>query len=206
MAHFALLKSNTLRPVPGQRLLKKSDYEVFRESEQLLAEARAQAEEIRNQARAEYEAEKKRGYQEGEKQAQLELSEKMFDMATGTVDYFANVEGEVTEIVLTSVRRVLDSFSDDDLVVKATRKVLHALSGERHIKMRVSPDIEEKVTERIVEILEGLPHSTFLEVVSDARLSGSGCILESELGTVESSVDLQFQALEKSLRKRFERK
>ncbi len=206
MAHFALLKSNTLRPVPGQRLLKKSDYEVFRESEQLLAEARAQAEEIRNQARAEYEAEKKRGYQEGEKQAQMELSEKMFDMAAGTVDYFANIEGEVTEIVLTSVRRVLDSFSDDDLVVKATRKVLHALSGERHIKMRVSPDIEEKVTERIVEILEGLPHSTFLEVVSDARLSGSGCILESELGTVESSVDLQFQALEKSLRKRFERK
>ncbi len=206
MAYFALVKANTLHLIPGQRLLKKSDYEVLSESERLLDEAKNQAEEVKNQARAEYAAEKIRGYTEGEKQAKLELSEKMFAMATGTVDYFANIESQVTEIVLASIRRILDSFSDEDLVVMSTRKVLHTISGERHIKMRVSPDIEEKVSGRIVEIMERLPHSSFLEVVSDARLTGSKCVLESELGTVEASVGLQFKALEKSLRKRFQKK
>ena len=41
-----------------------------------------------------------------------------------------------------------------------------------------------------------------LEVVADHRLKGGGCVLETELGIVDASVELQLQALEKALKSR----
>jgi type III secretion protein L len=42
--------------------------------------------------------------------------------------------------------------------------------------------------------------SAFLTVLADARLSRNSCILESELGVVDASLETQLKALENAFR------
>ena len=42
--------------------------------------------------------------------------------------------------------------------------------------------------------------ASFLDVVSDARLERGACLLESELGVVDASLETQLKALENALR------
>ena len=51
---------------------------------------------------------------------------------------------------------------------------------------------------RLFGLLDGIG---ILDVVSDSRLKGDAAILESEIGVVEASVDMQLQALEKGFKK-----
>jgi type III secretion protein L len=46
---------------------------------------------------------------------------------------------------------------------------------------------------------------SFVDVAGDARLRAGGCILESELGIVDASIDVQLDALRRALAKAFER-
>ena len=39
-------------------------------------------------------------------------------------------------------------------------------------------------------------------MVADRRLSAGGCILETEIGVVDASIEVQLKALERSLAKR----
>ncbi|MEZ9134252.1 FliH/SctL family protein, partial [Vibrio breoganii] len=42
-----------------------------------------------------------------------------------------------------------------------------------------------------------------VEVIADARLKNGGCILETEVGIIDASIDGQLQALKQAITKQF---
>ena len=68
--------------------------------------------------------------------------------------------------------------------------------------MRVSTDVEAEVRERVGEVLSGNGGVSFLEVVGDERIGKGGCLLESEAGVVDASIQQQLEALEGALNAR----
>ena len=53
----------------------------------------------------------------------------------------------------------------------------------------------------LASMLASVPGSaSFLDVVPDARLERGACLLESELGVVDASLETQLKALEGALR------
>ena len=125
-------------------------------------------------------------------------------LATRTVEYFTGIEKQVTDIVMTAVRRILGEFGDVDLVVRAVRNVLHTAGSEKWLSLRVAAAQADAVKARVGEILAAYPAATFIEVIGDNRLSSTACILKSEMGLVEASVDVQVQALQDALEAHFE--
>jgi type III secretion protein L len=49
--------------------------------------------------------------------------------------------------------------------------------------------------------LQSFPGVGMLDIVADPRLKDSAAILESDMGVVEASIELQLQAIEKSFSK-----
>ncbi|MEK0416848.1 MAG: hypothetical protein RI949_854, partial [Pseudomonadota bacterium] len=54
---------------------------------------------------------------------------------------------------------------------------------------------------RAAELLQSFPGIGMLDIVPDSRLKGDAAILESEIGVVEASIDMQMQALEHGFQK-----
>ena len=57
------------------------------------------------------------------------------------------------------------------------------------------------VKARLAELRADYPTIESMDVVEDSRLSGPACVLETEAGVADASVDTQLAAIERSLKR-----
>lgn len=180
---------------PASRILRATEYAALAQAQALIDHAQAQADEILAGAQAAFEAECRRGYENGRQQALLDQAEKMIETVGRTVDYFAQVEGRMVDLVMASVRKVVDGFDDQEKIVIVVRNALAVVRNQKQMTLRLHPDDLDGVRKRINEVLAAYPGIGFLDLLPDARLAPGACILESDIGMVEASLETQIAAL-----------
>ncbi|WP_325168957.1 HrpE/YscL family type III secretion apparatus protein [Melaminivora jejuensis] len=181
--------------------MRAADVAAWADAQGLLAAAQAQADAIVASAQAELERERQRGYAEGRAEAQMEQAEKMMETVGRTVDYFAAVESDVVALVMGALRKIIEGYDDDERVLLVVRGALAVVRNQKQMTLRLPPERVDGVRERVNELLAAYPGVGYLDMVADARLKGDACILESEIGLVEASIDGQIAALEGAFRK-----
>lgn len=182
-------------PDPSARVLRAADLAALASAQAVLDAAHAQAEAIAASAQDAFEAERRRGYEDGKQEALLDQAEKMIETVSRTVDYFAGVENEMVDLVMAAVRKVVDGFDDREKVMVVVRNALAVVRNQKQMTLRLHPDEIDIVRERINDILAAYPGVGYLDLVADARLARGACILESEIGMVEASLEGQIEAL-----------
>jgi type III secretion protein L len=186
---------------PAQVVLKAKDVAVWTDAQALLERARSDAERIRLEATQAFESEKSRGYEEGLQEARLEQTERMIENATRMVEFFASVEQRMVGLVMDAVRRIIADYSDAERVMAVVRSGLHVMRNQKQLTLRLAPEHAPQVSARAAELLQSFPGIGMLDIVPDSRLKGDAAILESEIGVVEASIDMQMQALERGFQK-----
>jgi len=203
MERFTRIKSGELGLAPTSRIIKADDFSTAHDARAILDEARAEAARIVAEAKQVYESERKRGFDEGSEAAKLEMAEQMIDAVGNIVDYLGTVEHDMVEVVGRALERILGEIGDKELIVRVVKNALAAVRNEKHLTLRVAPEQVGPVKERMNEILAQYPIIVDIQVMADARLSKTGCILESEIGVIDASLDGQINALKKSFERIF---
>ena len=183
------------RPDPAARVVRAQDHARLCDAQTLLEAAHAQAQAIVAEAKAAFEAERQRGYAEGREEALLDQSERMIEAVERTVDYIASVEGKMVELVMSAVGKVIDGFDDREKVMIVVRNALAVVRNQKQMTLRLNPAEVEIVRSQINELLAAYPGVGYLDILADGRLAPGACILESEIGLVEASLEGQLQAL-----------
>jgi len=183
------------RPDPGGRIVRAHEHAQLRDAQALLDAARAQADAIVAGAQEAFEAERQRGYAEGREEALLDQSERMIEAVERTVDYIASVEGKMVELVMSAVSKVIDGFDDREKVMIVVRNALAVVRNQKQMTLRLNPAEVDIVRSQINELLAAYPGVGYLDILADGRLAPGACILESEIGLVEASLEGQLQAL-----------
>lgn len=186
---------------PAARVLRGAELAAWADAEQLLAQARTRADEIIGGAQAAFEAERQRGYEEGREAALLDQAEKMIETVGRTVEYFAGVENEMVELVMSAVRKVVDGFDDREKVMVVVRNALAVVRNQKQMTLRLNPAEVDTVREQINDLLAAYPGVGYLDILADGRLARGACILESEIGMVEASLEGQIQALRQAFQR-----
>jgi type III secretion protein L len=180
---------------PSVRVIPAADYAVWQEASTVIEAAQADAAAIRAAAREAFEAERLRGHREGVEAARLEAAEQMIANVGSTIDYFEKVEGRMTELVLQCLRRIVAGFDDRERVITVVRNALAAVRNQKQITLRVAPDRLEMLKAATDELLATYPGIGYLDLVADTRLHDDACIVETEIGIVEASMESQITAL-----------
>jgi len=186
---------------PAARVRRAAEHAALVQAQTLLDEARAQADAILAGAQEAFEAERRRGYEDGKQEALLDQAEKMIETVGRTIDYFAGVENEMVDLVMSAVRKVVDGFDDREKVMIVVRNVLAVVRNQKQMTLRLHPDDVETVRARINDILAAYPGVGYLDLLADARLAQGACILESEIGMVEASLEGQIAALQNAFQR-----
>ena len=181
---------------PTQWVMSPDEVRQWQTAEQVLQEARAEAKRIRAEAEQAFEVEKQRGYEEGLTMARMDEAERLIENATRTVEYFAGIEQKIVGLVMKAVRRIMADFDDTTRVLAVVQSGLSVMRNQKQLTLRLSPEHAETVRERAQQLLERFPGVGLMDIVPDNRLKGDAAILESEMGVVEASIDLQLKAIE----------
>lgn len=186
---------------PGAKRVPKAALADWVEAQDLLAQAKAQAEAIRQEAHAAFEAERQRGHAEGVEQAKLEQAEQMIENVSRTIDYFAKVEAQMVDLVMQSVRKIVMDFDDEARVTATVKNALSVVRNQKQMTLRLNPQQVDMVKARVNDLLAAYPGVGYLDIVADHRLKPDACILESEIGLVEASLEGQLNALRNAFEK-----
>ena len=190
---------NNLRPAPGTRILRAQEYANFLEAQNVLDCAQKQAQVIQEQAKEAYEARRKEGYDDGVMEGQMQQAEKMLETGMQAVEYLEGLERQIVEVVTTAVRKIIGELDREDLIVRVVRKALDQVRGRQRVVIRVSPEDEPKVREAFAAMLSHGSSSSGYELVADQRMKRGDCMLESEMGVVDASLEVQLKAIENAL-------
>ena len=193
-------KEFTLRS--SGRLVKADEVAAARSAAEALAAAEAEAARVREEAKAAFEAEKKRGYEEGMAQGKMEIAEKKLEMLDESVAWMESVEARMADIVMKALHTCVAEIGDRELVVQVVRKVMSAvIRTQKQDTLKVAPEMGPVVKERLSQILADYPTVEHVDVVEDERLRGPACMIETEAGVADGSVDSQLAAIERSIKK-----
>ena len=180
---------------PANKVIAADEVYALRTAEQLIADAQAQAAQIIAAAEAAFESERQRGFREGREEAQLEQAEKMIENISQTIDYFSKVEGKMVDLVMQAVRKIIHDFDDNERVLIAVKSALSVVRHQKQMTLRVNSSQLDAIKARVNDILAAYPGVGYLDIVSDNRLQHDACIVESEIGTIEASIEGQLEAL-----------
>ena len=199
-----LVKKNELEIASSGRLVKAEDVAAVRSAAEIIAAAESEAARLREEAGAAYEAEKRRGFEEGLQEGLRKVVEDKLDFAYESAAYMEAVEGKLADIVVKALKKCVSQVGDRALVVEIVRKAMKAvIRNQRQITLKVAPDMVDTVKARLDEILSDYPALERVDVVEDSRLKGPAAIIETEAGVADASVDTQIAAIESSIRKHF---
>ncbi|MBR1865420.1 MAG: hypothetical protein IJ801_02820 [Lachnospiraceae bacterium] len=175
------------------------------EAEQLRSEAFAEAEQIRIQAKEEgYQ----QGYEEGSQAARQELEEQRSRFEEHCRAKEQVLQQKEKDLIQTTERKMVDWLCQmipqiTGVVVEKQRDVLlhmvntamQDLDNSRHFVIRVSGDDYGLLTEHKDEIYGALNPNIDLEVFEDAKLAPLQCLIETDNGIVDVSLDVQLENL-----------
>jgi len=185
--------------VPQGPVLKRDEYAFVVEAERILEAARHEAELIRAEARAEFERMREEGYQKGHEEGKAEIAERILECVGQSAAYYSRVEDVMVDLVMRAVRNVLGEIDKQELIERVVNRALESTRNENQVTIRVAPAQADWLKGRINEIVQTFPKIQFLDVQPDNRLAEDGCVLETEIGVVDASLQTQMKAIEKAL-------
>ena len=180
------------------------------EADQLRAEAYEEVEKIKNQAREEgYQ----KGYQDGidtasneclEKKAELEgkIQESIVRMQEGEEILIRTTEHKMVDLLCQLIPSITGVVIENqkDVLLYMINVAMRDLDNSRHFVIKVSSDDYEEVSVRKEEIYGALNPNIDLEVFEDAKLLPLQCLIETDNGIVDISLDVQLDNLKKALK------
>lgn len=184
----------------GKKIIKSGDYKAYVSAREIIERAHEKAALIETDAKQAYQDEKKRGYDEGLRNGNDAIAEKMMDTISDTINYFETVEVKIVDVVLVALRKILGDFDQVDIVKRVVKTALQIARNQKHVTIHVHPDLKDPLKKHFAEIASAAPSVNFIEIEADVRVSKDGCIIDSDMGIIDASLQKQINILEKALK------
>lgn len=179
------------------------------EAEQILARAQREAEErARQLAEKAREEGYKQGYREGIEQARAEAEEirsrarqvlkQAEEQRAKTLE---SLEREIIGLSVDIAEKILarQLSLDPETVLAIAREALQLVKDREHITIFFNPADRETFEKNTEELKRLLPAHASLNLLSDDSITPGGCIVESEHGKVEATLEARWEAILESL-------
>lgn len=182
-----------------QKVVKNQIVSAQLEAARILEEAEGFAAETRREARAEAEYLKERAMREGTENALVEYEQHLIEAHEIREKVWRETEKDLLRLAVRLAERIVgrEIEKDDKTIIEIISTALQNARQQEKLTVRVNPkDLSfiEKETEKFSS-----GRIKFIDFVADPRVESSGCLIESEVGTIDARLETQLRVLERAL-------
>lgn len=189
---------------PRGRILPAGEVDVWHTGQSYLEAAKREARRIRADAGGVYRQEKQRGFEEGRREGAEAATRLLAETAVKADRYLADADGQLVDLAMAILQRILGDIDAGQLVLKA---VHHALSKQRKdqlLTLHVSPEMIDQLQAQIAESFDDESRQ-LITIEADPKLAVGECRAATDVGFVELGIDAQLRALHQGLRDNLKR-
>ncbi len=182
-----------------QKVVKNQIVSAQREAARILEEAEDFAAEIRREAESAAEILRAEAFREGTENALTEFERNLIESREIREKVWRETEKDLLRLAVRLAERIVgrEIEKDDKTIVEIISTALQNARQQEKLTVRVNPkDLPtiEKQTERFSS-----GRIQFIDFVADPRVASSGCLIESEVGSIDARLETQLRVLERAL-------
>ncbi len=184
--------------------------------EERRSESGIDIESIISQLKNEYEAKIAEAYQRGFNDAEKILREKVNSELSEHIaafdqllkNFYSEVESlgsKIESFVLSLAIKIAEKIvkkeieKNDNFILNQVKEAVKRVVGVEKIKLKINPEDEKLIRGLKPELLQMLDSASEIIIETDPGIERGGCVVESELGNVDSRISTQFSLIENLL-------
>lgn len=188
-------------------IVTKEELKAQERAQKQIAEAEKDADSIRNEAQhlkstvtAELELAKAAGYREGKNCAQGEWTEKILEVKRLKEEIFNTAEPEILKMLMNISEKVLGKLTSQykETVYSVLRQAIEQSIGNQ-ITVRIHPEDFKRFKKEELDFKDLIDRTKHLHFKEDESIEKGGCVVETEVGTIDAQLDTQLKAIKKAL-------
>lgn len=187
---------STREPIPVVLGQREADARI--EARRIVEAARDEARRIEAAAVERIELARREGWRVGRAEGiarQLEETARMLDRLDAHV---RELESRYASLVTACAERVLERELSihPDAVVDVVRAATRDLRWATDLRIHAHPDDVEAIRGRRLELRSELRPNASIRIVEDPDVGRGGCVIASDLGTIDATIETQLRALD----------
>lgn len=177
------------------------------EADAILAEAHKAGERLREEAAgilAEVEEAREAARQEGFAEGRAEGLASITEEATRLLDmkerFYESAEPNMISLVMQIVEKVIGTMVEEqsNLIKAVVRQAIEASIGDR-INVSVNPEDYKTIKSIEEEFMDLVDRTKRIHFKEDESITRGGCVVETEVGTIDARLETQLHAIKKAL-------
>jgi type III secretion system HrpE/YscL family protein len=182
-------------------IIQRELVDANREAKRIVQEAYAEAQRILEDARTQAEETHQRGYDDGYQEGLGAYTEQTTRALLQLRKKEESTEHEFIKLVRVCVEKILgqEIKLNPDAVTGMVRAALQDARQQREIIVRVHPEDAEHLKKDKRRLLEVLARANTIEIREDANVTRGGCVVLTELGMIDASLERQLDALQAAI-------
>ena len=176
------------------------------ESDNILYEAHNNADMIKKDAYSE-------GKEKGLKDAEMEINKKIseyqaehnqmkLELQQQYDDMKSKMEPELVTIITDVFKKVINIISEnnEEIILNLVNSVMHNTEVSREFVIKVSPDDYKFLVNNQGKIYCAMSKEVQIEIIEDLSMTKNQCVIESDVGVYDCSLDIQLNNLIKDIK------
>lgn len=187
-------------PIDNQKIIKNQVINARAEAARIVAEAEAFARDTRWKAVSEAEEMRDEAYREGMDAALAEFEEKLLAVREIRDRAWRETEQDLLRLAIRLAEKIVgrEIQKNDQTIVNIVAAALQNARQQEKLTVRVNPS-NLALVESEIENFTPAGRTRFLDFIADPRVAVGGCLIESEVGTIDARLETQFRILERVL-------
>lgn len=141
-------------------------------------------------------------YESRIQEAKNELSEIKKELLTAREELFVKTESEMIALVIRTLERMISKINkeDEELVTTLVHRSVMGLTHINHIVVRIAEEDAGQSESIRNKLMLGQERIDTVEIKIDETLTRGCCVVETDRGTINASLDLQLERVRRAFR------
>lgn len=183
-----------------QKVIKNQVVAATFEAARILEETNREAERIRREAEIEAENLREAAYLQGTEEAVAVFEINLLDARDIRERILRETEKDLLRLAVRLAEKIIgrEIANDKKVTIDIVSTALQNARQQEKLTVRVSPT-DLPTVENATEKFSSSGRIKFIDFVADPRVSVGGCLIESEVGTIDARLETQLRVLERAL-------
>lgn len=188
-------------PVSGQGIIKGEVFDATEEARRIADEAREKGAGIVLSAREEADRIREHAREEGRAEAYAEANALLVKARIEREKIIASAEPQLVGLGRRIAEKIIgrELEVNPDVIVDVVRQAIQTVRQQRELIVRVNPGDLQTLESRRADLIAVLARAKDVTLRGDSTISSGGCIVESELGTIDAQLETQLDVIERIL-------
>ncbi|MBI2571521.1 MAG: hypothetical protein HYV63_31310 [Candidatus Schekmanbacteria bacterium] len=177
---------------------------ILSEAQNELTQAKADAEAIRKQAESDGEAQRKAGFEAGREEGLAQVTDLMLAAREEREKFLKEAEGDILELSMGVARKIIGYAIqlEQAVIVDIVSQAIQTVRHQKELVVRVHPEDLAALETSRPRLMGLLTRARDLVIRGDEAITRGGCMIDSEIGTIDARLSTQLDVLKKVLMRR----